>query len=146
MPGARRSPHRARSVLPLIVPLLLGSCARPDAQAVARQQALEARVARLESQLADVQAAVRRAQAQSVHQAGDAQQLAARAAAQYCATQLASSLEAYRQDNARFPAMSAVVLPSACAGFRVAWTQLDKAHYRFGVGGPGGTELAGEKR
>jgi hypothetical protein len=131
----------------LLVPLLaLSACARPDPQAEARTKALEARVAQLESKLAALQAAVQRVQAQSAGSSGDAQQVAARAAAQYCATQLASGLEEYRQDNARFPAMPAVSLPKACDGFRVAWSRLDKAHYRFGVSGPNGPELAGETR
>ena len=74
------------------------------------------------------------------------QQATARAAAQYCATQLASSLEEFRQDNARYPGMSALTLPSACQGFRVAWTALDKAHYHFQVSGQTGSVLASEVR
>jgi molecular chaperone GrpE (heat shock protein) len=135
-----------KSALLLVLLLALGACARPDPQAKAREKALEARVAKLESQLAAVQTALQRVQAQAAGQSGNSQQVAARAAAQFCATQLASSLEEYRQDNARFPAMKAVSLPRACDGFRVAWSQLDKAHYRFGVSGPSGSELAGETR
>ena len=131
--------------LPLALVFALTACSRPDASAdqATRMQALEARIATLEAQLA----ALKRSQAAPpVPQEGDPQQATARAAALYCAGLLASSLEEYRQDNARYPGMNAVVLPSACQGFRVAWTQLGKAHYRFQVNGQAGGVLASEQR
>lgn len=123
--------------------LVLSACSRPND---ARVQALETRVATLEAQVQ----AMQKAQAAQIGRAGSAeessQQATARAAAQYCATQLASSLEEFRQDNARYPGMSALTLPSACQGFRVAWTALDKAHYHFQVSGQTGGVLASEVR
>lgn len=122
---------------------VLSACSRPDD---ARERALETRVATLEAQVQ----AMQKAQATRSTRAGSTddspQQATARAAAQYCATQLASSLEEFRQDNARYPGMSALTLPSACQGFRVAWTALDKAHYHFQVSGQTGSVLASEVR
>ncbi len=123
----------------LLVPLLfLNACSRPDDS---RVQQLEGRVARLEAQVA-------RLQQVRASEPADAtpQQATARAAAQYCATLLASSLEEYRQDNARYPAVSGVTLPSACQDFRVAWVRLEAAHYRFQVSGQAGGVLASETR
>ncbi len=135
-----------KSVLPLILLFMLTACSRPEVSAgqVARMQALEARISALEAQVS----ALKRAQANSVSsvQAGTSQQATARAAALYCAGLLASSLEEYRQDNARYPGMNAVALPGACQGFRVAWTRLEKAHYRFQVSGQTGGVLASEQR
>ncbi|GGJ65770.1 hypothetical protein [Deinococcus aquiradiocola] len=117
---------------------VLTACSRPDAES-ARVQALEGRVARLEAQVA----ALRQAGAA---RPDDAQSATAGAAAQYCATQLASAMEEYRQSNDRYPGMSGVSLPSACEGFRVAWPRLDGAHYRFEVSGESGKVLASEAR
>jgi len=123
--------------------LVLGACSRPDA---AREQALETRVATLEAQMQAMQKAQTARSDRSSSAEDSSQQATARAAAQYCATQLASSLEEFRQDNARYPGMSALTLPSACQGFRVAWTALDKAHYHFQVSGQTGSVLASEVR
>ena len=135
-----------KSVLLLSLLLMLTACSRPDASAeqAARMQALDARITTLEAQVA----ALKRAQAARPldAQVGNPQQATARAAALYCAGLLASSLEEYRQDNARYPGMNAVVLPSACQGFRVAWTRLEKGHYRFQVSGQAGGVLASEQR
>lgn len=123
--------------------LALTSCARPTSDD--RIQHLEARVAKLEAQVAILrQSAVQPGSGGTVN--ADSQLATDRAAAQYCATQLASSLEEYRQDNARYPAMSGVVVPRACQGYRVAWTRLEAGHYRFQVNGQGGRELASETR
>ena len=136
-----------KSALPklaLVLSLLLTACSRPETVHSATTgdvQKLEARLVVLEAQV------------KAMHQArpGDApdagsQQATARAAAQYCATQLASVLEEYRQDNGRYPAAQAMTLPSACQGFRVAWTELVKTHYRFQVSGQAGGVLASEAR
>ena len=135
-----------KSVLPLLLLFMLTACSRPDASAeqAARMRALEARITALEAQVSTL----KRVQAARLPdaQADNSQQATARAAAQYCATQLASALEEYRQDNARYPAGSAVTLPSACQGFRVAWTGLEKAHYRFQVSGQSGGVLTSEVR
>lgn len=150
MPGCGSLPQMKsvllKSVLPLFLLLPLTACSRPDisAEQAARMQALEARITTLETQVS----ALKKAQAARPlgAQADTSQQATARAAAQYCATQLASALEEYRQDNARYPAVSAVTLPSACQGFRVAWTGLEKAHYRFQVSGQSGGVLTSEVR
>ena len=135
-----------KPVAPLFLLLTLTACSRPEvsAEQAARMQALEARITTLETQVS----ALKEAQAARPldAQAGTSQQATARAAALYCAGLLASSLEEYRQDNARYPGMNAVALPSACQGFRVAWTQLEKAHYRFQVSGQSGGVLASEQR
>ncbi|WP_424952207.1 hypothetical protein [Deinococcus sp.] len=131
-----------RSVLPMVLILNLAACSRPDD---ARVQQLEARVTSLEAQIGAMRKAAEQARVAGAP-GSDSQQATARAAAQYCATQLASSLEEYRQDNARYPAMSAVALPSACQGFRVAWERLEKAHYQFSVSGQAGAVLASEVR
>ena len=133
-----------RSVLPLLVLFTLTACSRPDtsAEQAARTRALEARITALEAQVS----ALKRATSVAGTQAGTSQQATARAAALYCAGLLASDLEEYRQDNARYPGMNAVALPSACQGFRVAWTRLEKAHYRFQVSGQSGGVLASEQR
>ena len=140
-----------KSVFPnlaLVLPLLLTACSRPDAAgpntaspSIADVQQLTARVSALEAEVK----VMRQAQSGGGADAG-AQQATARAAAQYCANQLASALEEYRQDNARYPAARAVTLPSACQGFRVAWTGLGKTHYRFQVSGQTGAVLASEVR
>ena len=134
-----------KSVLPnlaLVLPLLLTACSRPDAAATTEDvQKLEARVSALEAQVK----AMRQARPGETPDAGS-QQATARAAAQYCATQLASALEEYRQDNGRYPAAQAVAVPSACQGFRVAWKDLQKVHYRFQVSGQTGAVLASETR
>ncbi len=129
---------------PLLALLLaLTSCNSPTSED--RVAKLEARMVRLEAQVARLR--------QSATQAGtggtldsDSQLATDRAAAQYCATQLASTLEEYRQDNSRYPAMSGVVVPRACQGYRVDWTRLEAGHYRFQVNGQGGRELASETR
>lgn len=134
-----------KAALILALVFALTACSRPEASAeqTARMQALEARISTLETQLA----ALKRSQAAPPHsQSDDPQQATARAAALYCAGLLASSLEEYRQDNARYPGMNAVALPSACQGFRVAWTRLEEAHYRFQVNGQAGGVLASEQR
>ena len=135
-----------KSVLPLLLLFMLTACSRPDASAeqAARMRALEARITALEAQVS----ALKRVQAARLPdaQADNSQQATARAAALYCAGLLASSLEEYRQDNARYPGMNAVALPSACQGFRVAWTRLEKGHYRFQVSGQTGGVLASEQR
>ena len=129
------------SLLPLFLTLI--SCARPASDD--RIQQLDARVAKLEAQVASLrQSAVPPGSGGTVN--ADPQLATDRAAAQYCATQLASSLEEYRQDNARYPAMNGVVVPRACQGYRVAWTRLEAGHYRFEVNGQGGRELASETR
>ena len=127
----------------LLLFFALTSCARPTSDD--RVQRLETRVAKLESQVARLQQASVQAGAGAVPNT-DPQLATDRAAAQYCATQLASSLEEYRQDNARYPAMSGVVVPRACQGYRVAWSRLEAGHYRFEVNGQGGRELASETR
>ncbi|MGY2893412.1 hypothetical protein [Deinococcus sp. UYEF24] len=136
-----------KSALPklaLALSLLLTACSRPETVHAATTedvQKLEARVSALEAQVK----AMQQARPGEATDAG-AQQATARAAAQYCATQLASALEEYRQDNARYPAAQAVTLPSACQGFRVAWTGLEKTHYKFQVSGQTGAVLASEVR
>jgi hypothetical protein len=138
-----------KSVPPkLALALLLGltACSRPntassDPATTERLQKLEARISVLEAQVKAVQGA----QSGAGVDAG-AQQATARAAAQYCATQLASALEEYRQDNGGYPQIRAVTLPSACQGFRVAWSGLEKTHYRFQVSGQAGGVLASETR
>ncbi len=127
----------------LLLFFALTSCARPTSDD--RVQRLETRVAKLEAQVARLQQASVQARAGAVPNT-DPQLATDRAAAQYCATQLASSLEEYRQDNARYPAMSGVVVPRACQGYRVAWSRLEAGHYRFEVNGQGGRELASETR
>ena len=130
----------------LALSLLLTACSHPNTASTAtteQVQKLEARISVLEAQVVTMQKAAQ--QARSGADAGS-QQATARAAAQYCATQLASALEEYRQDNGRYPAAQAVTLPSACQGFRVAWTGLEKTHYRFRVSGQAGGMLASEER
>ena len=139
-----------KSVLPLALLLMLTACTRPDparsdTSATERFQQLEARISVLEGQVVSLKKAAQQALPGGASDAG-AQQVTARAAAQYCATQLASALEEYRQDNRRYPAVRAVTLPSACQGFRVAWTGLEKTHYRFQVSGQAGGVLASETR
>ena len=135
-----------KAALTLALVFALTACSRPDtsAEQAARMQALEARITTLETQVS----ALKKAQAARPVgvQADTSQQATARAAALYCAGLLASNLEEYRQDNARYPGMNAVALPSACQGFRVAWTQLEKSHYRFQVSGQSGGVLASEQR
>ncbi|WP_407570486.1 hypothetical protein [Deinococcus altitudinis] len=127
--------------LALVLSLLLTACSRPDGATTEDVHKLAARVSALEAQVTSM----RQAQSSVATDAG-AQQATARAAAQYCATQLASALEEYRQDNGRYPAVKAVTLPSPCQGFRVAWTNLEQTHYRFQVSGQTGAVLASEVR
>ncbi len=135
-----------KSVLPLLLLFTLTACSRLDtsAEQAARTRALEARITALEAQVS----VLKKAQAARLPdaQAETSRQATARAAALYCAGLLASGLEEYRQDNARYPGMNAVALPSACQGFRVAWTRLEKGHYRFQVSGQAGDVLATEQR
>ncbi|MFC4454958.1 hypothetical protein [Deinococcus sonorensis] len=119
----------------LLFPLLLTACTdRPSA----REQQLEQRVARLEAQVRQLQ--------QQAAAPGSAQRVTTLAAAQYCASELARELEAYNQDNGRYPAAPAVTLPNACADFQVQWKTLQAGTYRFSVSGSDGRELATEQR
>ena len=117
----------------LLLPCLLSGCADRASQ---RERDLEARVTRLEAQVRELSAALKRAQ-----EPADTENVAVLAGARTCALDLARALEAYRTDNDRYPPPDLVGLPASCADFRVDWRKIAANAYAFGVQTQGGQNL-----
>lgn len=123
-------------VLCVALALSLGACADRSAR---RVQQLEDRVQRLEKRVGALQARLERLSGPS-----DAERVTDLAGARTCASDLARALEAYRNDNGRYPAASEVVFPGSCADLRVDWRVLGGANYAFDVLGKDGAVLTSQ--
>lgn len=123
-----------------LLPLLLCGCRSPEPESALVRQvtALEARIAALEGEVADLKAGP------PVTGAADAGDVTARAAAQNCAIAVSRTLELFRQSSLgkRYPGPAQITLPDACEGQRVGWNTLEAQRYAFTVSGGDGVVLA----
>ncbi len=105
-----------------------------------RTQQLEDRVNRLEARVGALEVQLER-----LRGTADAERVTDLAGARTCAFDLARALEAYRNDNGRYPNAGEVVFPGSCADLRVNWRALSGAGYAFDVLGQDGAALTSQK-